>query len=757
MVWPTSTDYMDTIQNPKFCFKDSDLANGIVESTSLGLPKVISGGFANVYRIKSGGKDWAVRCFLREFLDQKERYEVISNHLKSASLPYMVDFQYLKEGIKVSGEWFPVLKMQWIEGEALNEYIAKNVQNPQALLELSVKWKNMMEALKKHNIAHGDLQHGNILVYKNDLKLIDYDAMYVPQLAGKVSNEIGHRNYQHPKRTELDFGPYTDNFSAIIIYSTLMALTIDPELWKKVGAGDEYLFFRKEDFDSPRLSDTLHLLKGHHDNTINDIADTIEQLLTVDTRYVPYLDQSVVKVLTVKPQSNNQASSWIDSHLQSLNSAPKPTSDDYTYLNTGTWVLDYVQEKYPESNRRFKEGNKTCRISVLLASIGIGIIPFLQLSSFLPVPSTLAIPSEILLVDSLILYIFYVRNPLVINRRKIVSEFNFENDLYQSSLSEAKKIDQSIAKINVAQKQGYSNFEKLKQKFQKDEKEQLNRVQNELQLELNNVRSSLQRLVKSENDDLNKVRTKYSQHLATLTDNLNSLTNKETVELESELQRIQNQVLNDYLRRFSIANASITGIGPTYTARLIAAGFTTAADINYYKVQHVSGIGQSRAADLIAWRQSLENRVPVPSSLTPIQMQTIKSKYDNQKRTLENNLSGLHRQQSNEETSIRNQYSSQKISLDKAIQDAQNNAKAEVENIKLAFTKKYDEISQQLQDIDTTKDKERQEFVSKKSQVLSFGKESSWKAERLKRDLSDYCHINFKGFVLKTLFNKEVS
>ena len=46
-------------------------------------------------------------------------------------------------------------------------------------------------------MAHADLQHGNvILVPKGDqlaLKLIDYDGMYVPALAGGLSGDVPSR------------------------------------------------------------------------------------------------------------------------------------------------------------------------------------------------------------------------------------------------------------------------------------------------------------------------------------------------------------------------------------------------------------------------------------------------------------------------------------------------------------------------------------------------------------------------------------
>ena len=212
MPWPTPQDYNEAIQTPQISFNDPDLKQGSVETTHLGLPKAITGGFASVYRLKCKNRDWAVRCFLREFQDQQERYEAISRHLQLTKSPYIVGFEFQAQGIRVKGSWYPILKMEWVQGELLNSYIQKQQGKPEVFWELAKRWLTMIHALRSAGIAHGDLQHGNVVVVNGDFRLIDYDGMFVPSLKGKFSNEVGHRNYQHPQRTEFDFGPTIDNF-----------------------------------------------------------------------------------------------------------------------------------------------------------------------------------------------------------------------------------------------------------------------------------------------------------------------------------------------------------------------------------------------------------------------------------------------------------------------------------------------------------------------------------------------------------------
>ena len=123
MPWPTPQDFNEAVQNPRLAFADPDLRAGQPELTPLGLPRPISGGFACVYKIQSGGRLWAARCFLSEVADQQRRYEAISKHLKSAGLGYTVPFSYLPTGIKVQGKAYPLLKMEWIQGESLSSFV----------------------------------------------------------------------------------------------------------------------------------------------------------------------------------------------------------------------------------------------------------------------------------------------------------------------------------------------------------------------------------------------------------------------------------------------------------------------------------------------------------------------------------------------------------------------------------------------------------------------------------------------------------
>ncbi len=257
MAWPTSTDYNEAIQNPQVCFADDDLRAGQADGL-MGLPSPFSGNFADVYKMLcAGGKNWAVKCFTREVQGLQGRYQAISDHLQERSRPFMVEFQYQEQGIKVKGTWFPIVKMSWVEGFALNQFVADHAAESSVLERLAEMWLKLAAQLREAQVAHGDLQHGNVLLVPGSkanalaLKLIDYDGMFVPALAGTPSGELGHRNYQHPRRQNGDaYDPEMDRFANLAIYTALRSVRVAGGLWSKYGDA-ENLLFRQMDFADP--------------------------------------------------------------------------------------------------------------------------------------------------------------------------------------------------------------------------------------------------------------------------------------------------------------------------------------------------------------------------------------------------------------------------------------------------------------------------------------------------------------------------
>lgn len=114
--WPSPSEYSSAIQNPKNCFSEPELQTSMAVANHLGLPAPASGNFAVVYQLNGAHGTSAVRCFIRPVTDQQDRYQALSTHLRSFWLPSLVDFKYLEQGIRVRGQWYPVVQMAWVPG-----------------------------------------------------------------------------------------------------------------------------------------------------------------------------------------------------------------------------------------------------------------------------------------------------------------------------------------------------------------------------------------------------------------------------------------------------------------------------------------------------------------------------------------------------------------------------------------------------------------------------------------------------------------
>lgn len=249
--WPSPQDYNEAIQNPHYSLFDPTLKNSVVVADKLGLPKPVSGAFATVYQVISEERSWAVRCFLRGVDDQEERYRAVARHLLAVDIPELIAFDFQPAGMKIQGQTFPILKMEWVTGQTLEHYIGCNINDRARLTQLRANFRKMCENLSSAGVCHGDLQHGNIIVQADArLSLVDYDGMYVPAMEGWCANELGHRNYQHPHRTADDFGPWLDCFASRVIDLSLEAIIEDPYIFPLARAGNDCLLFRRQDFEN---------------------------------------------------------------------------------------------------------------------------------------------------------------------------------------------------------------------------------------------------------------------------------------------------------------------------------------------------------------------------------------------------------------------------------------------------------------------------------------------------------------------------
>ena len=314
MPWPHAHDFQDAVLNPQISFKDVDLCSAEVVKYANGLPIPASGNFGIVYQmVHPDGRRWAVKCFTVDIPGRGERYQKISAHLRRIDLPFLVGFDYLPEGVFIKGEWFPILKMEWVEGQTLNRFVADRLDQPALLKTLTDMWPKVARGLRQAQVTHADLQHANIMLVPGkakgsvSLKLVDYDGMYLPELAGTQSGESGHPSYQHPSRvTRRLYGPEVDRFSHLVIYAALRALmSCGQRLWDTYSAGDD-LLLRPSDFREPSQSALLHTLWLDSSADVRTLAGRVVLATKQDLDAIPLLED-VVQGTEVKPLTSDEA------------------------------------------------------------------------------------------------------------------------------------------------------------------------------------------------------------------------------------------------------------------------------------------------------------------------------------------------------------------------------------------------------------------------------------------------------------------
>lgn len=249
---PNKSDIINSVNNLDSFLKVNELKGAKVKKNVNGQPFFFTGGFNMVYQLELQSKRWAFRVWHVNIKNLKERFYKISKYLTEQDLPYFADFIYDEKGLLVNGELVDTIRMEWLEGLLLKEYIDKNKKDKKKLLKLAESFLTMCKELHKNQISHGDLQHGNIIIVKDDkIKLIDYDSICIPDIEGQEEFVNGLKGYQHPSRfnSKNSTSLKVDYFSELIIYLSILAIAENPQLIYKYQVLDsENLLFDSNDF-----------------------------------------------------------------------------------------------------------------------------------------------------------------------------------------------------------------------------------------------------------------------------------------------------------------------------------------------------------------------------------------------------------------------------------------------------------------------------------------------------------------------------
>ncbi|MFF7280523.1 hypothetical protein [Streptomyces griseorubiginosus] len=621
--FPTGALYAEALQHPELCFSDPDLKHGKVEQSPVLGPKAISGNFASVFSVTSpGGQRYALKCFTRDSATLGKRYAAISSALGALdsgalSQPWPVGFDFLEQGVLVQGGWFPVVRMTWVQGTGLISWIERNLQDPAAVGALADRFVAMVADLEDNGIAHGDLQHGNLLVAADGtIRLVDYDGMYVPALLGEQATENGHRNYQSPSRTAADFGPHMDRFSAWVIALSLVAVATDPGLWHQLhDPQGESLILSEPDFKEPTTSLAWPVLLHHPDTRVRELADRVKDFVAVPCSALPALTADAVRMPAQRSGGNKTGTTsapggtppWSTTAVSGAFTAATGTSA----AGVPAWMAGRVPSTpavpttpsvpttAPAATgfARRRAGDLVAGAGALLTTSAPGalVLTAVQPASALPGSQTAAL---VLAVAA-----------LAAGRRR-----RPEHRATRAQIAGLKGRARELADSARAHQRIWQEIHSLDAALAKDNAASDKKVQ-ALQTEL---KDGLARITMH----VNRRTGKAQQELA-------GLPAKEKAQLAAALEPVIRAHVRDRLRRTPIREArALTNMGPKMVTALEAAGIRTAADFtgvaystnqgytsrNAYLVLaggqrvKVPGIGEARATTLESWRQNLEQR-----------------------------------------------------------------------------------------------------------------------------------------------------
>ena len=265
MQYPLISEYVRAIQDASNNL--DELAHLVPVQDDHGEPYRSSGAFAVVFKMKDEqtGKCYALKCFTEEQEGRAEAYRQIADELEFVDSSYITSVKYLDKEIFVDSsceeDEFPVLLMDWIDGETMETYIAENYQDNYAMAMLCYRFCKMAAWLRSQPFAHGDIKPDNIMIRPDgNLTLVDYDGMFVPAMKGQKSPTIGTKDFSHPLRTVDDFDETIDDFALTSIALSLKVISMNSKLLDTYGASDR-LLFSESDYRNPSNSKVISALQ----------------------------------------------------------------------------------------------------------------------------------------------------------------------------------------------------------------------------------------------------------------------------------------------------------------------------------------------------------------------------------------------------------------------------------------------------------------------------------------------------------------
>jgi hypothetical protein len=288
------------VAHPETLISVEPLQGAVFKRNSRGTPACVSGARAYVFCAQlADGTTKAVRFPKDHSYQFSERYPAVQAHIERYRTKLLVATTLHAEGAAVGENTYPVITMDWVVGQNLDEHIVAATARSDCQREfelLAAAWRASAAELSANGFAHGDIHAGNILVRSApdpkgvpDLALVDYDSVWLPEITIPPA-EQGKPGYRHPLSGS-SWGQTMDAFPNTLVYLSLRAITAEPNLCHTFGHEDGQLLFTYRDVASPAESEVFTRLRYSPAPDVSELTTIVTSWITGPAGLFSSLDE----------------------------------------------------------------------------------------------------------------------------------------------------------------------------------------------------------------------------------------------------------------------------------------------------------------------------------------------------------------------------------------------------------------------------------------------------------------------------------
>lgn len=319
------------------CFIPKDLQNLEPCFDAAGKLVCKEGKSSRIYQMrdKDSHKKFAVKCYHWSDAVLEARYQHLQEIREKNDISFLVPCTFHLQGSLIQGEKYPVLVMDWIEGVPFKEFLSRAAGVPRIVEKLGRLLARMEKKMYRAGITHCSLEPEHLMLGSNAseergvLVLLDYDNIWVPELAHQNILEPLDPLYHHPQRVkEGAFGPLADRFGFLLLFTTLAAIrALGPKYYKE-KATEQGLIFTLKDLSAPEESLIFKELLGQKDRFLRGITLELQEALSRPMGWIPLLETIATRV---KTKVDKGEFSWAEIHFDE----PEPEQTEPSFEEEG--------------------------------------------------------------------------------------------------------------------------------------------------------------------------------------------------------------------------------------------------------------------------------------------------------------------------------------------------------------------------------------------------------------------------------------